>query len=115
MEGRLVDLPARPADIDVVALAQLWADQFQHMTTLAVAGAGGLLLMLQSNLVRVGNRWWVAMILMASAAMLGMIGQATVVDEATKGVPPGRGPRVIRGLALMAFGAGAYGVVKLFV
>ena len=25
----------------VVALAQLWADQFQHMTTLAVSGPAG--------------------------------------------------------------------------
>ena len=42
--------PAAAASVDpadrayVVAVAQLWADQFQHLTTLAVSGAGGLLM-----------------------------------------------------------------------
>lgn len=37
-------IPVPPEKLpDVALLAQLWADQFQHLTTLALAGGGGLL------------------------------------------------------------------------
>ena len=100
---------------DVVALAQLWADQFQHMTTLAVAGAGGLLVAVQAGLVKVGPRFWAAIITLIAAAMLGMFGQVTVVDDATKGDPPGRSARIVRAIGFMLFGSGSYFVLRLFV
>jgi hypothetical protein len=100
---------------DVVALAQLWADQFQHMTTLAVAGSGGLLLMLEAGLVTARPGWWAAFLLFAIAALLGIIGQANVVDEATAGLPPGRSPRVLRNMVFLSFGSGAYWLIRLFI
>ena len=106
------------ADVDrtyLVALAQLWADQFQHLTTLAVSGLGGLLILLQVELVKPGPRWWVTLGLFALAALLGMSGQAAVVDEATKGVPPSRSVRIVRGLVFAAFGSASYSFVRLFV
>ena len=103
--------PARP--LDVIALAQLWADQFQHMTTLAVAGAGGLLILLQVGVVSSSRHWWLSFALFAIAALLGMLGQATVVDDATAGSPPGRSVRVLRIGAFLAFGGAAYGVTRL--
>ena len=99
----------------VVALAQLWADQFQHLTTLAVSGAGGLLILLQVELVKAGPRWWVALGLFAFASLVGMTGQATVVDEATKGIPPGKTARILRGLMFATFGSASYGFIRLFV
>ena len=99
----------------VVALAQLWADQFQHLTTLAVSGAGGLLILLQVDLVKAGPRWWVTLGLFAFAALMGMTGQAAVVDEATKGIMPGRSSRLVRGLVFAAFGSASYSFVRLFV
>ena len=99
----------------VVALAQLWADQFQHLTTLAVSGVGGLLILLQVELVKAGPRWWVALALFALAALLGMTGHAAVVDEATKGIPPSKSVRIVRGLVFATFGSASYGFVRLFV
>ena len=109
---------ATPDAVDpahVVALAQLWADQFQHMTTLAVSAAGGLLILLQAGLVKAGPRWWVAVLLFAFTGLLGMIGQTAVVDEATRGIIPGRAARVIRALVLFAFGSGGWLFVRLFI
>ena len=99
----------------MVALAQLWADQFQHLTTLAVSGVGGLLILLQVELVKAGPRWWVALALFALAALLGMTGQATVVDEATKGIAASKSARVMRGLVFATFGSASYAFVRLFV
>src|SRR5687768_10106470 len=56
-------VPRRP---DPIALAQLWADQFQHLTTLGVAGAGGVLILLQAHLVPQGGKWWLALGLFAA-------------------------------------------------
>ena len=99
----------------VVALAQLWADQFQHLTTLAVSGVGGLLILLQVDLVKAGPRWWFALGLFALAALVGMTGQATVVDEATKGIAPGKTARLLRGLVFATFGSASYAFIRLFV
>ena len=113
--------PATAASVDpayranVVAIAQLWADQFQHLTTLAVSGAGGLLILLQVELVKAGPKWWATLGLFALAALMAMTGQATVVDEATKGITPGRSARVIRGLVFATFGSASYWFVRLFV
>jgi hypothetical protein len=80
-----------------------------------VSGAGGLLVLLQTGLVKAGGRWWFVLALFALAALLGMMGQSAVVDDATRGAPPGRAARLIRGFVLMAFGAGAYGFARLFI
>lgn len=105
--------PASTTTSDVIALAQLWSDQFQHMTSLAVAGAGGMLLLLQVGVMK-QPRWWLSIVPFIVAAFLGITGQAWVVDEATNGVLPGRGLRVLRGLTFAAFGAGLYAAVRLF-
>jgi len=93
--------------IDSVALAHLWASQFQHLTTLGVAGAGGVLILLQAGMIDPDERWWLAVILFAITSTLSMYGQIAVVDEASEGRLPGRRPRSIRGLALAVLGAGA--------
>ena len=102
------DTPATP--MDVIALAQLWADQFQHFTTLGVAGAGGVLILVQAELVASEQRWWLALGFFAFTAIFSTYGQIAVVDEASEGRVPGRKPRVMRGLALACMG-GAGGAV----
>lgn len=99
---------------DVVGLAQLWTSQFQHITTLALAGGGGLLVLTETGVVAVSGRWWAALLLLALAAMASMIGQTVIVDEATEGRPPGRSARAMRALALMCFGGSGYMLMRLF-
>jgi hypothetical protein len=105
--------PLRMRAADVIALAQLWADQFQHMTTLAVAGSGGLLVLLQVGVVTTGRYWWMAFLLFASAAAMSVFGQVTVVDEATAGRPPGGTARVLRMVGFMCFGGAGYAATRL--
>jgi hypothetical protein len=105
--------PSRMRAADVIALAQLWADQFQHMTTLAVAGAGGLLVLLQVGVVATGRYWWMAFLLFASGAAVSVFGQVTVVDEATAGSPPGGTARALRMVGFMCFGGAGYAVTRL--
>lgn len=93
------------AAADPVALAQLWADQFQHLATLGVAGAGGVLVLLQAQLIDTAGRWWLALVLFVLTAVFAMYGQIHVVDEATLHRLPGRRPRLMRGLALGCLGA----------
>lgn len=90
---------------DPVALAQLWAAQFQHLTTLGVAGAGGVLVLLQANLIPPDQKWWLALGLFALTALSSTYGQIAVVDQASEGKAPGKKPRVLRGLALAFLGA----------
>jgi hypothetical protein len=92
---------------DPVALAALWADQFQHLATLGVAGAGGVLVLFQAELIRFDRGWGLSLALLALTAVLAMVGQLSVVDDATAGRPPGRGARVYRALAIAALGAAA--------
>ncbi len=104
----------RPA-VDPVALAHLWAGQFQHLTSIGVAGAGGVLIILQAELIPTERRSWMAIALFAASAVLSMYGQIAVVDEASKGLPPGKQPRVLRGLALACLGAaGGAALATLF-
>lgn len=91
--------------VDIVGLAQLWAGQFQHFTTLGVAGSGGVLVLLQTEIVPAEGRWWLALALFALTALVSAYGQIAVVDEATHGAPPGKKPRRLRGLALALLGA----------
>jgi hypothetical protein len=93
--------------VDHVALAQLWAGQFQHLTSIGVAGAGAVLVLLQAELIPTEQRWWLAIILFAASAVLSMYGQIAVVDEASSGHPPGKKPRALRGFALACLGAAA--------
>jgi hypothetical protein len=95
----------RPPDLALIA--QLWADQFQHMTTLALAGGGGLLVLLQTGIAKADRTFWVALVLFALMATFSVIGQTSVVDDATRGLPPGRQTRLMRALGLMALGAAA--------
>jgi len=95
---------ARPA-LDPVALAHLWAGQFQHLTSIGVAGAGGVLVLLQAQLIPTEQRWWLAVVLFAASAVLSMYGQIAVVDEASEGLPPGKKPRALRGGAIACLGA----------
>jgi len=95
------------APVDPVALAQLWADHFQHLTTVGVAGAGGILILLQAKLFAANDRWWLALALFAATATLSMYGQIGVVDDASEGKLPGKKPRVLRALALASLGAAA--------
>lgn len=107
----MIEEPEEPAAgqpsaaVDLVGLAQLWADQFQHFTTLGVAGAGGVMVLLQAELVPREGRWWLALTLFALTALVSTYGQVAVVDEATLGLAPGRKPRWLRGLALTLLGA----------
>jgi len=100
--------PVTPDDrrpVDAVALAQLWASQFQHLTSIGVAGAGGVLVLLQAGIVPTEERWWLAIALFAVSAVISMYGQIAVVDEASAGLPPGRKPRALRGAAVACLGA----------
>ena len=106
--------PVPPGPLpDVALLAQLWADQFQHMTTLALAGGGGLLVLLQTGIVKADRTFWVSLVLFALMAMFSVIGQTSVVDDATQGRPPGRQTRLMRGLGLMALGAAAMAAIDV--
>ena len=98
---------------DVALLAQLWADQFQHLTTLALAGGGGLLVLLQTGIVEVDRTFWIALVLFSLMATLSLIGQTAVVDDATRGLPPGKHARITRGLAMMVLGAAAYAAIDV--
>jgi hypothetical protein len=101
--------------VDPVALAHLWAGQFQHLTSIGVAGAGGVLVLLQAELIPTEQRWWLAIALFAASAVLSMYGQIAVVDEASAGLPPGKKPRALRGLALACLGAaGGAALATLF-
>jgi len=53
--------------------------------------------------------------LFAVAGLLGMIGQTTVGEEATRGVRPGKASRLIRGLVLFSFASGGYFFTRLFI
>ena len=107
-------IPVPPEKLpDVALLAQLWADQFQHLTTLALAGGGGLLVLLQTGTVRANRNFWVALVLFALVATLSVVGQTSVVDDATQGNPPGRQTRVMRGLAMITFGAAAMAAIDV--
>ena len=98
---------------DVALLAQLWADQFQHMTTLALAGGGGLLVLLQTGIVKADRTFWIALVLFALMATFSVIGQTAVVDDATQGRAPGPQTKLMRGLAMMALGAAAYAAIDV--
>jgi hypothetical protein len=98
---------------DVVGLAHLWAMQFQHITTLAVAGGGGLLVLAQTDLVSVSGRWWVSLVLFALAALGAAIGQFHVVEEAAGGRSPGKAARIMVFVTHMCFGGSAYLLVRL--
>jgi hypothetical protein len=100
---RTTDAAARP--IDPLDLAHLWAGQFQHLTTLGVAGAGGLLVLLQVEVMDVTRKWWLSLLLFALTAVFSLYGQVTVVDDASTGSAPGRKPRTLRALALTCLGA----------
>jgi lysylphosphatidylglycerol synthetase-like protein (DUF2156 family) len=89
---------------DPIAAAQLWADQFQHLATLGVAGAGGVLVLLQAQLLATEGRWWFTLVLFAATAVFSMYGQIAVVDEATAGRAPEKKPRGLRMVALMCLG-----------
>lgn len=112
---RLADAaPQAPPQVpDIAMLAQLWADQFQHMTTLALAGGGGLLVLLQTGVVTANRTFWITLVLFALMAMFSVIGQTSVVDDATQGRAPGRQTRLMRALALMTLGAAAMGAIDL--
>ena len=112
---RFTDTPpqAPPQVPDVAMLAQLWADQFQHMTTLALAGGGGLLVLLQTGVVTANRTFWITLVLFALMAMFSVIGQTSVVDDATQGRPPGRQTRLMRALALVTLGAAAMGAIDV--
>lgn len=51
--------------------------------------------------------------LFALVATLSVVGQTSVVDDATQGNPPGRQTRVMRGLAMITFGAAAMAAIDV--
>ena len=111
---RYATTPVSPEKLpDVALLAQLWADQFQHLTTLALAGGGGLLVLLQTGTVQANRNFWVALVLSALVATLSVVRQTAVVDDATQGNPPGRQTRLTRGLAMVVFGAAAMAAIDV--
>jgi hypothetical protein len=81
------------------------AGQFQHLTSIGVAGAGGVLVLLQAELIPAEQRWWLAIVLFAASAVLSVYGQIAVVDGAFSGHAPGKKPRALRGFALACLGA----------
>jgi hypothetical protein len=101
--------------VDPVALGHLWADQFRHLTTLGVTGAGGLLITLQAGLVQTEREWWISLILLVVVAALGSVGQSIVVDSATQGELPGRSHRVLRAIAFVCLGAAGGSAIDLFI
>lgn len=109
------DLQSDPESMShLVGLAHLWAAQFQQIMNLALAGAGGLLILVQTELVTTSGRWWVALITFVVAALVSMIGQWTVVEEATRGVLPAKAARRMVGLAYMLFGGSLYLLIRIF-
>lgn len=98
---------------DRFALAQLWTGQFQQLTTLGIAGAGGIFVLVQSGLASLEGRWWIGLVCFALTAAFGIQGQIAVIDDATADLAPGRKPRVLRILALMSLGAGAGAVAAI--
>jgi hypothetical protein len=106
---------APPLDpTQLIALAQLWADQFQHVTTLAVAAAGGLLILPQTGLAKAEGQWWHAFALFILSAAVSFAGQTAVVDDATRGATPGRKARTMRALAALLLGAGGGAAFRVF-
>ncbi|NZA27775.1 hypothetical protein H0E84_15460 [Luteimonas sp. SJ-92] len=110
LDAARVGASSRPgqgaATVELIALAQLWADQFRHLATVGVAAAGGVLILMQSQLIEVQTKWWLALGLFATGAVLAMQGQMGVVDGATAGKPPGRSARIVRAMAAASLGGG---------
>ena len=103
---------AEDAEIpDVVLVAQLWSKQFQHQTTLALAAAAGVLILVQAEIATAAAEWWTSLILFAISAGLSLLGQLSVLDEAMEGRLPSRQVRFVRMLAIVFLGAGATALV----
>lgn len=96
--------PIAPSPPDPVALAQLWADQFQHLTTISLAGAGGMLILVETGGYVPSTMWWppFTFICFAIAAVLALMGQMQVIDAASRGEAPGRAARLYRHAAVFA-------------
>ena len=99
--------------VDLLGFAQLWTDQFRHLTTLGLAGAGGVLVLLETQVMRASDRWWLALGLFAMTAVLSMYGQIRIVDDASVGRMPGAHARRLRGLALSCLGAAGGAVFSI--
>jgi hypothetical protein len=65
---------AAPAQPDPIAVAQLWADQFQNVATLGVAGAGGMLILLETQVLVLVPGWWLPFVSFIVSAVLAMYG-----------------------------------------
>jgi hypothetical protein len=107
-----LDAPEQNA-ANVIALAHLWAGQFQQIMNLALAGAGGLLILAQTDLVTISGRWWVALITFVAAAGVSMIGQGQIVDAATEGHLPVKAARRMVAIASVLFGGSLYLLVRI--
>jgi hypothetical protein len=82
--------PAEPAETservpeapDPIALSRLWAEHFKYLTTLGVAGAGGVIIMLEAGIIPLEQTSWIALALFVATAVLSLLGQIGVVQPA---------------------------------
>jgi len=95
---------AARAQPDPIALEQLWTDQFQHVATLGVAGAGGMIILLQAQVYVPVPGWWLPFVSFIISAVLAMYGQSVTIDDASRGQAPGRKARMLRVAALTTLG-----------
>jgi hypothetical protein len=117
-EPQVTSLPDTASDADIgsrdhLALAHLWSAQFQHLTTLGVAGAGGVFVLIESGVVATGELWWVALAFFALTAVFSINGQIAVSDDAAREQAPGTKPRRLRGAALLCLGAASGAAVGI--
>ena len=86
---------------------QMHAQAFQQISLLAMAAAGGALVMFQSGVFKV--RPWTAIlaaIILAFAALAGVIGSMTLTRGATEGLEIRKQLRIMQMLAFFLLGAG---------
>lgn len=103
-----------PSLPDPVALAQLWADQFQHLTTISVAGAAGILILMETDVsVPTPILWWLPFTFFALGAALASMGQLNVIDAASRAETRGRRARLMRHVALAAIEMGGGALMTL--
>lgn len=107
--------PAEQGDptLELVALAQLWADQFRHLATLSVAGAGGVLILMQAELIEADAKWWLPLGLFVTTAVFAMYGQMGIVDGASSGKKPALLAQLTRGMATACLGAGGGSAIAI--
>jgi hypothetical protein len=75
----------RASGLDQGKLAELWASQFQHLSGIASAAVGGLLILWQIGALRDPFDLGVALAAAVGAVVAALVGHAEVLDGAQRG------------------------------